>query len=472
MPEERTLEQLARKADTLGAELDKRIKTATQLEEYVDNSHPLGKALSDAAQRNGGAFRMLTALSREPWAAGIVAPVVEKLEIREIAWASKDSTQALNTILRRNYFHHELSLAVDSAATTGRAFAIVWDENRDGKAEITIEGPTTCIVEYEDGSRHRRKCAMRRWVEGDDTYCTLFYPDAIYKLRRDTSPSAVQWQPVEGKWIIDNPLDSVPMVEAALNRRIRDKARFGHAAGDFQHVLPLIDRVQWVMFAGLCGLTWSGFKSLVLMGERVKYAKDPDNPDQDLVDADGKRQPLAPFALEPGVIAMLESKDSKIQEIAPADLTGYLKFSADGIGKIAALTATQVYRMVTADLINVGPEALAMIGDAHTQKLQRHALSLEPWIAEVSRLALAVEGHPDAAYDTPTVGWADRELTSVAARADAISKWKDVFPWQVIAAELLGWTPEQIDRHATTIAAADLLNTLADPQPQTTPPAA
>lgn len=447
-------------------ELDKRAAKANILEDYADNANPLGRALTDAAKNNGGAHQFLTALAKEPWAGKVVDSVTGKLFPQGVRWFSDSSTAAAWSMLQRNGIDGEWPLLCEMASTTGRAFAIVWDENGDGLAEITVESPRTCIVEYAPGSRTRRVSAVRRWFDADDDrwYATLFLPGALYKFASKKTGEAgpSKWVPHEvpgEEWPLPNPIGTVPVVEFAVNRRHRDRKphRFGSAFGDFERATAIIDRLQFTVFGGLAGLTWAGFMALLLIGDPIVHKKKADG-SLDL-DADGNPQPIAPFELGPGRIQQIVNKDARVETIDPKDMRQFLEFAASDLQHLASVTSTPVYELSAGNIVNVGPEGLTMIRESHFAKLWQHSRGFGDALAEVVRLGFAVEGdEAGAAYFEGAVDWKDFELTSLAARGDYAAKLSAAgFPWQVVAPEALDWSDSKVQSAQTVMDSAQLV---------------
>jgi hypothetical protein len=169
----------------------------------------------------------------------------------------------------------ESKLGHGAALLDGRFYATVWAD-AEGKPDIALDDATQMVVEFADGSRRKRTAALRRWKEGDRVYATLYLRDGLYKLQGPENAGAnsgtIEWEKREvpnEQWPLPNPLGVVPVVELAVNRRLKP-GRFPFARGEFEHCIGLIDRIHLLSFLGLVVAFWMGFPLRGVTGEKIR----------------------------------------------------------------------------------------------------------------------------------------------------------------------------------------------------------
>lgn len=445
------LAQLAR----LNAELDGRIPRIVETDRYKDGDYPLPPLVQEA--RVTRAYRTLMSLTDSDWPKLIVDSVEERLEVQGIRFADEQADEDAWSVWQDNGLDAESSLLHTATLTNGRAYAIVWSDDADDQPEITLEHASLCAVEYELGTRRRRKAAIRRWFEAGKWYVNLYTPDAIYKFKASDSGENM---PQEGgsTWIanvvngvseLENPLGEVPVVEFAVNRSLRPSP-FGVACGEFEANLRHIDRIHYKIFCGLVALTWSGFPLRALIGDPI--LRDDDN------------KPLPPFDMLASSIVQLENPDAKLVQLPEANIDNYSPEM--DIKHLAALTKTPAHYLL-GEMINLSADAIRASEAALISKARRHMRTLgESW-EDVTRLALRVRNpdDPRASDQKAQIIWKDPESRSLAERADAATKLASInVPWQTIASMVLGMTPQEITR-AEADRGSDVLSALlAAPQ--------
>jgi hypothetical protein len=448
----------------LGRVLTQRAGKARVLEMYGLGDCPLPAAITQSKLTK--AYKALMPMSTAPWGGLVVDSVLDRLEVSGIR---DDDDAAAKTgwgIWQDNFMDSESKLGHASALTNGRAFAIVWPDD-DGDPEITLESAEQMIVQYREGSRRHRLAALRQWVDPDGMqFATLYRPDGVYKFQRKgklqdpalqatnnpvlpDAEAAWDVREVPGEsWPLENPFGEVPVVELAVNRRLRPGS-FGYARGEFENCTGLIDRVNLLTFLGLVVAFWMGFPLRGVIGDKI------------LRDDDGKMLP--PFNVHADEVFQLENPEAKLAEFKAADRGNLSIF--DELAQLAYLTKTPAhYFPMSTGLSNISADAIrALEGGMHAKVIDHKASLSEGW-EEVLRLGgkvLNVEMSARAELQ-----WKDSESRSLAERADAASKLKDILPPMAIAELVLNITQSQWSRWqsmATSDAFAKLLVDTANP---------
>lgn len=456
MPTEDELRaQLKRYSDVL----DQRVSQVNTLEDYHDGRFPLPPLIQDSGLTDG--YRTLMQLSGANWPELIVSAVEERLEVQGVRFGDAEADKEAWEIWQENGLDAESSMLHESVLTTGRGYAIVWgDGSRDPQPKITYEHASTCVVEYEPGSRRQRRGALRRWRDGKRWYANLYTPEALYKFRaeqesEDRPAEANDWvrREVGGEeWPLPNPLGEVPVVEFAVNRKLRPSS-FGTGYGEFATKLRHIDRIHYKIFSGLVALTWSGFPLRYIIGDPILYEKDDQGNDD-------KTKPIPPIKALASAVAQLENPNAKVGQLPEANIDNYSPEM--DIKHLAAISKTPAYYLL-GELVNISADGIRAGEGGLISKVKRHHRSLGESHEDVTRLALRVKDpdDPRGRDQSTEIIWSDPESRSLAERADAGLKMQQAgMPWGVIASKVYGMTPQEISR-AEAERATDVLSQIA-----------
>lgn len=421
--------------DELGEKQRKRGDHFRLLRSYTRGAGPLPAAIEKAGVTK--AYSLLMPMSDAPWASVILEAVDDRLEVSGVHTGDEALDVALWDEWRRNGMDSESSLAHQATLTGGRSYAIVWPDD-DGNPEIVLESDENIIVKYAPGSRRRRIVAMRHWIEDETPYATLYYPDGIYKFRGPKTSvgmsfSGVDWKPYQPaedrEWPVRNPYKVVPVVEIATNRQL-EPGCYPYARGEYEHCTGVIDRINLLTFLGLVVAFWMGFPLRGVIGEKI--LRDDDN------------NPLPPFDVNADSMFQLENPEAKLAEFSAAD-RGNLSVAAE-LEQLATVSNTPRHYFPMSSAANISADTVvAWESGLHGKIATRHKPQIGAGWEEVFRLvALMKEG-----IEVPqmaTVAWAEHESRSLAERADAAVKLKDLMPWQAIAEKVLAANGDEIAR--------------------------
>ena len=462
MPE---LDDLFVQVKRLSNELDKRIVTHDRLEPYIEGAAPLPEAIERA--RLTKVYRYLMPVSEAPWGALIVDSKLDRLELanlRDVDQAKAD--EVWKRAWQPNGMDAESKLGHGAALLDGRCYATVWAD-KNGEPDISLDDMTQMIVEFEEGSRRKRKAALRRWKEGDTMYATLYRADGLYKFKGpkgSASTTSGDWEKREVKdedWPLANPLNEVPVVEIAINRRLKSGS-FPYARGEFAHSTGLIDRINLLTFLGLVVAFWMGFPLRGVIGDKIRrevLVDDDNNPIIDAATGKPKTRALPPFDQRPDSVVQLENPEAKLVQLDAADRKNLSIFAETE--QLAVITKTpRHYFPIEHGMSNLSPEGVnAWEGPMHAAVKGHKSTTGEGW-EEVNRLAgkiINIEITPQA-----EMVWMDHESRSLAERADAASKLKDVIPPMAVAELALNATAEQIARWGSQAALSPIFKLLED----------
>jgi hypothetical protein len=470
-----TLEELRGQVATLSTELDRRGRKSRLLDLYRDGECPFPDVVIRAGVTR--AYRMLMPMSDAPWGSVIVDSSLDRLEVTGIKSGDKALDELVWNDWQSNQMDSEFPLALDAALAGGRSYALVWADD-GGNPEITIESQEQMIVQYRPGSRRHRVAALRRWAEDGKTYATLYRPDGLYKFVKaednDGTAPGVEWENLNVKdedWPLDNPLEVVPVVELAVNRRLKPGS-YGHARGEYEHCTGLIDRINLLTFLGLVVAFWMGFPLRGVIGDKIVREALVDDAGEPLIDTETGKQKeriVPPFDVNADSIFQLEKPDAKLAEFKAAD-RGNLSIFAE-LDQLAAVSKTpRHYFPIGTGISNIAePTIRAFEGGLHA-KIKKHKGTTGEGGEEILRLCALIRDKK--LPQTAALMWADHESRSMAERADAATKVGSLgFPPLFIAEKFLNLSQDDLNRLEGQLA-GNVLNQLlsaANSTPTVTP---
>lgn len=462
------LEKLIERVKRLSKELDKRCQRHEKLEPYLEGSCPLPEAVTRAKLTK--VYRYLMPVAEAPWGSLIVGSKLDRLEVSGLRDAADESAaeRIWNEVWQPNDMDSESKLAHGAALLDGRCYATVWP-GADGTPDIALDDMTQMIVEFAPGSRRHRVAALRRWKEGDRLYATLYLPDGLYKFQGPEGSAntvGAEWEKreVDGEdWPLENPFSpTIPVVEVAVNRRLKPGV-FPLARGEFEHCLGLIDRINLLTFLGLVVAFWMGFPLRGVIGEKIRREVLVDDDNQPILDEDTKKPKTKAHppidTTQPDSQFALENPEAKLAEFQAADRKNLAVYSE--LDQLAVITATpRHYFPMENGMSNLSAEAImASEGSMHAA-VTGHKATLGTGWEEVTRLAGSVLESRAVLSPRGETVWMDAQSRSLAERADAASKLKDVIPPIAIAELALNATQDQIARWSAQEATNPLLQIL------------
>jgi hypothetical protein len=405
--------------ERLTAELDRRVARHRRLEPYFRRCRerpPIPPAITEARVEN--AYRALMGMSETPWGKVVVGSKLDRLEVNGIQSPDKDASDAVWGLWQDNAMDLESKLAHSSALLDGRAHALVWP-GPDGTPRISLDDVTQMVVEFEEGSRRLRSGALRRWNDPDGRdYITLYRPDGIWKFQakapNDSLPGSWRRRDVPNEpWPLPNPFGVVPAVEIAVNRLLKPGV-FPHAAGEFEDVTGLMDRINLLTFIGLVVAIWMGFPLRGVIGDKI------------LKDDDGN--PIPPFESRPDSVVQFEDPNAKVFQLDAADRKNLSVFAE--LTELASATSTPRHYFPMDGAINAS-----------------HKPSLGEGWEEVLRLGGLMLENPVELSPRASLQWADHESRSLGERADAALKLSQAgVPWEGVADLALNLGQDAITR--------------------------
>lgn len=415
----------------LGKQLDVDRPRIELLESYHRGDPPLpygNRKMRDA-------YRALQRMSRANFAGLVVEAVLERLTptgFRTGGEGDSDSDRAAWDTWQRNGLDADIPLVLRTALVASRAYMMVGQNPADpGRALITPEDPKHVIHAAEPTNRRVLRAGLKHWRDEvtADEYALIMLPEGIVYYRAPGTESPDRWNPA--RWARDlsegdegvapNPTPgTVPLVpfigRPALDGQLR------HALGEFEDVVDILDRINKGILDRLVIASMQAYRQRWATG----VALDDD-------------------AFDPGADLLwhVETPDAKFGEFATADLRQLVDAGLSDLRQLAAITRTPAHYFV-GELNNVNGETLKATETGLVAKSRDRMRQFGESCEQVNRLAGVIEGR-DVPDDAEVV-WANPQSHTVAELYDAAVKAVGAGePWST-RMQLLGHTPQEIDR--------------------------
>jgi hypothetical protein len=444
-----TEEQARRLVDVLATELTSRSGSVLRHDRYYRGKHPL-KFASDE-------FRKYCADRYEGFSDNWVQPVadspVERLTVTGVQAPGELKADAeLWGVWQRNGLDADSQLGFLGAGNAARCFVLVWGDPADEDTPcVTFEDASSAIVQYEPGSRRRRRAAMKMWQDGYSEFATLYLSTEVWKFERPLSagdkksPQMAEADEVMDSWTPretgsepnpqPNPMGVVPMVELP-NRPLLASEPVSDVSG----VIAMQDAINLLWAMLFTNADYASLTQRIVTGAEV--------PKVPILDSNGQKVGERPIDLKKFVtdrILWLENPDAKIDSWPAAQLTAYTEVIEVCVGHIAAQTRTPQHYLV-GKMANLSGDALIAAETGLVKRAEEKQLWFGQALREVFQLICLARGE-DArgkALAGGTVLWRDPQSRNLAQLTDSLLKLKQIgFPFEWLALRF-GLTPTEV----------------------------
>jgi hypothetical protein len=329
----------------------------------------------------------------------------------------------------------ESSLAFTESVVTSRGFAMVWINDDDVTTPLlTFEPADEVAVEYEPGSRRKRKAAVKVWTDGSEQHATLYVPGALWKWKRKTSTGSLtytgRWERREvpgEEWPLPNPLGEVPIVELPNRPRLR-----GEPLSEIAGVAALQDAANVLWAYLFTAADFAAMPQRVILGAQL--------PKIPILDENGVKVGEKPVELNEAAVKRilnLESPNAKIDSWPAAQLDVFTEVIDVVVSHIANQTRTPAYYLVGGkSFANLSADAIKALDAGLVQKVGERKTYLSEALREVGRLLCLATGDEAKArlMAAGRVLWTDHQVRGEAQLADASQKLRALgFPFEWIA---------------------------------------
>lgn len=354
---------------------------------------------------------------------------------------------------------HDFMLAL------GEAYVIVGavDEETDAPL-ITCEDPRFMVGEV-DPTNPRRLLAALKFMHDDtvgEDRAYLFLPGAVHVAFRKSSaydfPDTSIWSTPTARERLGTRLTFDPRSwewsqersgELPHNRMPVVKFTNKYGLGEYETHTDLLDRINHQILQRMVIATMQAFRQRGVKGLPMVYPEEHPRAGEEI-----NYNEL--FTADPAALWLFPA-DADIWESAVVDLRQILQAVKDDLQHLAAVTRTPMHMLAPAGE-NQSAEGASLAREGLVFKVEdRIARTSYPW-AQVMSLALLHAGQRERAElgKLQTI-WAPAQRLSLAERADAVSKLKDVLPRRTLLITVMGQSPAEADRTMTEITDEELL---------------
>lgn len=387
------------------------------------------------------------------WCAPVIQATTERMNVLGIRLdeSSQRADQDLDRVWKVNNGERGSSEAFVVGLAASRMFALVWGNPDDESTpRLTWENPENCVVAY-DPDTGEATAGLKLWTDGDREFATLYLPDFVWKFQRRTETGnlplilpatyAGGWEPrqpaSDDTWPIPNPMGEVPITEYRNQTLLDDK--------------PISDISGVAAMQAAINLTWAYLLNALdfaTLPQRVVTGADM--PKVPVLDENGQvvgSRPLDLNLLASERVLWIPSKDAKTSEWSSANLEAFGKTIERGVDHVSAQTRTPPHYLV-GKMANLSADALTASETGQVAKAGERVTYFTPSQRRVYRHIALAQGDEKKARAclSGTVIWKDIQFRSLAQKADAFGKLKDIgFPFEWLA-EQWGLTPDEVAR--------------------------
>lgn len=364
-----------------------------------------------------------------------------------------DADEALHQRWQDNNLDEESQVTHLEAMLYGRTFVSVWSDPDDERTpRIAVETPKQVIVDYEPGTRKVR-AALKQWVDGNDVYAVLHYPDHIEKYegqsrtRSMTDGSRDAPMPSNIASVVrlvdelPNPLGEVaivPFVNRRRTRKLDGKSELGS-------VIPVADAVNKLATDMMVCSEFHAMPRRYATGIQIPNAGADAAARQRL-----QEEAKAYWDMATAGKTWLGGPNVNFGQFAAAELGNFVQAINLLTGIVAALGALPPHYVgLSADANPASADAIRSAEASLTKRAERKQTGFGGSHEQVMRLSQAVaDGKAvkdlDPAYRRLETVWSDPETRTLAQQADAAVKLTDAGVWAIpTAQERVGMSPEE-----------------------------
>lgn len=425
------------------------------LDRYFRGQHPLPYAEDSA----GASFYAFQRLCRSNYLALVVEAPLERMRVVGFRAGPDDKAgdKSSSAIWQAARMDADQVLVHRTMLSLGRAYVIVGPHPRKrGKVLVTAEHPSQVITEAYPEDPREVRAALKMFtdpVTGKET-AYVYLPHGIYRYRsrnKATADPTFYTEASLAEWEVLTPqanptAPEVPVVEFANRPSV-----LGVAVSEFGDVIDIQDRINQTLLHRLVSEKFASWRQTAILN--LEFDEDDDG------------NPIAPdLPAEPGVAWLLQGENLKMWQSEQTSTKDILSGVEADIRDLAAITRTPPHYLLNS-IVNASGDALKSAETGLVAKVREHMDQAgESW-EQVIALAHRVAKTPgELDVSTLQTIWADPESRSLAEVYDAASKATTAgVPWRS-RMELLGKTPQEIDRMEAERMADAMVSSLLGPE--------
>jgi Phage portal protein, SPP1 Gp6-like len=432
----------------------------------LHNYHRGHAPLPQGAENAREAFEAFQRKARSNFAELIVSVMSERMTPVGFRTALDDDTSGdaeVGALWERTGLNVSSADVHDWMLALGEAYVIVGSMDAETAAPtITAEDPRFMIGDTDPANPRKLLAALKVLHDdaaGEDR-AYLFLPGQVRVAKRKSSRAAsggdlnsafASWN-----WALPDRMPSLPNFSARAwewdeqrsgtlthNRIPVVKFTNKYGMGEYEPHLDLLDRINHQILQRMIIAVCQAFRQRAVKGLEMFYPKGHPKEGQEI-------DYNEIFSLDPAALWQLP-KEAEMWESAINDLRPILDAVKADLEHLASVTRTPMHMLSPAGE-NQSAEGASLAREGLVFKVEdRIARTSYPW-AQVISLALHHAGEADRGdlAKLRTI-WAPAQRLSLAERADAASKLKDILPTRTLLITVLGMSPADADRTMTEI---------------------
>lgn len=366
-------------------------------------------------------------------------------------------------------------LAIETSFAKGRAYLSVWKHDDEEHPRIAVEDPSQCIVELEPGSMHRRRAALKTYVDEwtGGTIAELYLPGELWRFYR-RGPGA-GWAPMPGDDEFETTppgYDGIPIVPLVNRPRLAytkliTRLQLMHGGeSDLADAIAIQDRINETILNRIIALWFAAFKQKWASGLAVEEEPVKEN-GQVVLGDDGKplMKPVEPFDVWMDRMLAVSDPQVTFGEFGQIDLSGHLKSHERDLQDLSTIKRVPRHYLFQEGQSPSG-DAIKSAEGGLVALVKRKHVGLGEGFEEAVEIARRYAGYDPAPPDAEIV-WADPEYQTYGQLVDGVIKEYEsgLVPWEG-ALEKLQYSPQQIARFRGQRNMEGLLRALEDETPE------
>lgn len=446
---------------------DRRRRTRLQtLHNYHRGHAPLPQGADNARE----AFEAFQKKARSNFAELIISAMSERMTPVGFRTALDDDATGdgeVGALWNRAGLNVSSADVHDWMLALGEAYVIVGKMDEETQAPtITCEDPRFMIGD-EDPANPRKLLAALKVLHDDaakEDRAYLYLPGEVHVAKRKSNRAAVDLTTALSGVSYNLP-DRMPILPMFSPRGwewdtersgklshtrmpvVKFKNKYG--MGEYEAHLDLLDRINHQILQRMIIAVMQAFRQRAVKGLEMFYPNGHEKAGQ-AIDYNEV------FSADPAALWQLP-KDAEMWESEVNDLRPILEAVKADLEHLASVTRTPMHMLSPAG-VNQSAEGASLTREGLVFKVEdRIARTSHPW-AQVMSLALTHSGQADRGdlSKLQTI-WAPAQRLSLAERADAASKLKEILPRRTLLITVLGMSPPDADRTMTEIADEQVL---------------
>jgi len=394
------------------------------------------RAVSDA-------YRRLMTVAPTNFAMLIVEAVRERMVVggfRTGAVNDPNGDAAAWAMWQANQLDADADMVHRAQLAMAAAYVIVGQDPETGEAVITPEDPRQVYAECDPVRRRTVRAAVKVFHDDleDADRVFLYLPGRVYKARREAPAGAalpgdrpVMLDTTGWEWDAGTP-EIVPTRRIPVVPFLNRTDLFGQPQGEFEGVLPILDRINYTILSRLEIATLQAFRQRAIKG---LPAFGPDGTPIDYDDI---------FAADPGALWQLP-ETAEIWESGVVDLNPIRSAIRDDVEHLAAVSRMPVHYL---EPVNESAEGVEAKREGLIFTCQdRCKQAGESW-EQVMSIAFEIVGDEERANRADLeIIWNSVERSTLNERASAASQaMAGGLTWRTTMSDVWGFSPTKIAR--------------------------